>query len=291
MGKRRAGLVRLTISFALLAVVALALPALASASRVLYASGHPIDTARLSKFGGHTLTATFDGCSDAEWASALARKDFDVLIVGEDAPHNCGLTQDTLTAIRNYVSSGHQYIQTGAHGDEAGFMNSLFGFSTTNVSDTEGQSLTGNLQPTAAGTQFAGGPATLTDPSATELLSGTPGTPIYSGPEGTWVFTVPYGAGTVTYLAWDLCGEPDQCGNPPSDEDAWYQVLDHAIVSNDFTIATIARNKKKGTATITVNLPDPGELVGSGKGVKASSAGQAVTSKSAPAGPAKLVIK
>src|SRR3954452_3840065 len=114
MGKRRAGLVRLTISFALLAVVALALPALASASRVLYASGHPIDTARLSKFGGHTLTATFDGCSDSEWAAALARTDFDVLIVGEDAPHNCTLSPDTLTAIRSYVSAGHAYIESGA---------------------------------------------------------------------------------------------------------------------------------------------------------------------------------
>src|SRR3954454_17736720 len=252
MGKRHAGLVRLAISFALLTVVALALPALASASRVLYGSGHPIDTARISKFGGHTLTATFDGCSDAEWASALARKDFDVLIVGEDAPHNCGLTQDTLTAIRNYVSSGGQYIQTGAHGDEAGFMNSVFGFSTTNVSDTELGGLIGTLQPSATGTQFAGSPATLTDPSATELLSGTPGTPIYSGPEGTWVFTAPFGAGTVTYLACDLCGEHDQCGNTPSDEDICYRVLDHFGDDNAFPVATITRNKNKGTSTITV---------------------------------------
>src|SRR3954470_2439280 len=120
MGKRRSGLVRLAISFALLAVVALALPALASASRVLYASGHPIDTARLSKFGGHTLTATFDGCSDSEWASALARTDFDVLIVGEDAPRCLSsLSPDTLTAIRNYVTSGHPYIESGAHANEA----------------------------------------------------------------------------------------------------------------------------------------------------------------------------
>jgi hypothetical protein len=292
MGKRRSRLVRLTVSFGLLAILAFALPAFASADRVLYASGHPIDTARLSKFGGHTLTATFDGCSDSEWAAALARTDFDVLIVGEDAPGCLGsLSPDTLTAIRNYVSAGHPYIESGAHADEADFMNSVFGFSTTNVSDTEGQSLTGTLQPAATGTQFAGGPATLTDPSATELLSGTPGTPIYTGPEGTWVFTTPFGAGTVTYLAWDLCGEPDDCGNSPNVEDDWYRVLDHAIVSNAFTIATIRRNKKKGNATITVNLPDPGQLIGSGNGVKASSAGGAVTSKSVAAGQAKLVIK
>src|SRR3954466_4519670 len=156
MGKRHAGLVRLAISFALLTVVALALPALASASRVLYASGHPIDTARLSKFGGHTLTATFDGCSDSEWAAALARTDFDVLIVGEDAPTHCALNPDTLTAIRNFVSAGHPYIQTGAHSDEAGFMNAVFGFSAAVESDTEDAGLTGTLLPSANGTQFAG---------------------------------------------------------------------------------------------------------------------------------------
>ncbi len=290
MGSKRSRLRRLTISLGLLAGLALAIPAFASADRVLYASGHPIDTARLSKFGGHTLTATFDGCSDSEWASALARTDFDVLIVGEDAPHQCTLSPDTLAAIRNFVSAGHPYIETGAHGDEADFMNAVFGFSATNVSNTENQGLTGTLQPSANGTQFAGSPATLTDPSETNLLTGTPGTPIYTGPEGTWVFTVPFGAGTVTYLGWDLCGEPDDCGNTLSDEDNWYRVLDHAIVSNSFTIATIRRNKKKGNATITVNLPDPGQLVGAGNGVKASSAG-AVTSKSVGAGQAKLVVK
>jgi hypothetical protein len=280
---------RLACFIALVAVLALALPAAASAARVLYASGHPIDTARLSKFGGHTLTATFDGESDSEWAAALARTDFDVLIVGEDAPGN--VSADTESAIRNYVSSGHPLIQTGAHGGEADFMNDVFGFSTTSEDSGSDETLTATLQPSAAGTQFAGSPATLTDPSATVFLSGTPGNTIYSGPEGTWVFTVPFGAGSVTYLGWDLCGEPDDCGNTPSVEDDWYRVLDHAIVSNEFTIATISRNKKKGTATVTVNLPDAGELVGSGNGVKASSAGGAVTSKSAPAGPAQLVIK
>lgn len=291
MGWKRSRLRKLTISLGLLAGVVLALPAFASADRVLYASGHPIDTARLSKFGGHTLTATFDGCSDSEWASALARTDFDVLIVGEDAPHNCTLSPDTLSAIRNFVSAGHPYIETGAHGDEADFMDAVFGFSAVNESSTEGQSLTGTLLPSAAGTQFAGSPATLTDPSETDILSGTPGTPIYSGPEGTWVFTVPFGAGTVTYEAWDLCGEPDDCGNSGSVEDDWYRLLDHAIVSNSFTIATISRNKKKGNATVTLNIPDAGVLVGSGKGVKASSAGGAVISKSVGAGQAKLVIK
>jgi hypothetical protein len=61
--------------------------------------------------------------------------------------------------------------------------------------------------------------------------------------------------------------------------------------SNVFSFGAITRNKKKGTATITVNLPNPGELTGSGNGVKASSAGPVVISKSVGAGQAQLLIK
>lgn len=48
--------------------------------------------------------------------------------------------------------------------------------------------------------------------------------------------------------------------------------------SNAITVGQITRNKKKGTSTITVDVPNPGELAGSGNGVKASSAGRAVQS-------------
>jgi len=292
MGRKRPRLRKLTVSFACLAVLALALPAFASAARVLYASGHPIDTNRLAKFGGNSLTATFDGCDDSAWASALARTDFDVLVVGEAAPGCMGsLSPDTLTAISDFVAAGHPYIQTGAHQNESDFMNAVFGFSTTVTSDTENGGLFGTLQPSATGTPFAGGPTTLIDPSETILLDGTPGTTIYSGPEGVWVFTVPFGAGKVTYLAWDLCGEPDNCGNVLSSEDDWYRVLDRAMFTNTFTIDAVTRNKRKGTATITVGVLNPGELIGSGNGVKAASDGQAVISKSVGAGKAQLLIK
>jgi hypothetical protein len=60
--------------------------------------------------------------------------------------------------------------------------------------------------------------------------------------------------------------------------------------SNAVTLGAITRNKKKGTATLPVNVPNPGELAGSGNGVKASSAG-AVISKSVSAGQAQLLIK
>jgi hypothetical protein len=42
------------------------------------------------------------------------------------------------------------------------------------------------------------------------------------------------------------------------------------LPSNSLTLGAITRNKKKGTATITVSVPNEGELAASGKGVTAN---------------------
>ena len=55
--------------------------------------------------------------------------------------------------------------------------------------------------------------------------------------------------------------------------------------TNTFTLGQITRNKKKGTATLTATVPNPGDLTASGNGVKAA------TSKAVGAGPAQLLIK
>jgi hypothetical protein len=60
--------------------------------------------------------------------------------------------------------------------------------------------------------------------------------------------------------------------------------------SNTFSLGAITRNKKKGTATLTFNVPNPGDLAGSGQGAQVAST-EAVTSKAVPAGAAKLVVK
>jgi hypothetical protein len=294
MRQRLSRRVALTLSLTAIAVLAAALPAGASAARALYASGHPFDTGRFAQFGGNTLAGTFDGCSDSEWASALARTDFDVLIVGENAPgcFESDLSATTLDSIRNYVRSGRPLVQTGAHDNEDEWLNALFGFSTTHTGSSSDESLTATLQPGANGTPFAGGPSTLHAVDGSDFLGSTPGTTLYSGPDGVWVFRAAYGSGTVTYLAWDLCGQFDDCGTDFALQDDWYRVLDNAVQANNaFTIDGIKRSKKKGTATITVNVPNPGELLATGNGVKASSAGQAVISKSVGAGQARLLVK
>ncbi len=64
--------------------------------------------------------------------------------------------------------------------------------------------------------------------------------------------------------------------------------------TNSFGLGKVKRNENKGTATITVeDVPNPGELVLSGKGVKrASSAGGAAIAKTVTApGDVKLKIR
>jgi hypothetical protein len=60
--------------------------------------------------------------------------------------------------------------------------------------------------------------------------------------------------------------------------------------TDTFTIGRVARNTKKGTATLSLTLPNPGDLTALGKGVK-TAATRAVTSKSVPAGATQLLIK
>jgi hypothetical protein len=62
------------------------------------------------------------------------------------------------------------------------------------------------------------------------------------------------------------------------------------VPDNSFSLGRTTRNKKQGTATLTVNVPNRGELTGSGKDVKV--AGAAVISKTVTApGDVKLTIR
>src|SRR5262245_41004294 len=60
--------------------------------------------------------------------------------------------------------------------------------------------------------------------------------------------------------------------------------------SNSVALGAITRNRKKGTATVHVDVPNPGELTGSGNGAEVSST-RAVNSKSVGAGKAQLRIR
>jgi hypothetical protein len=75
-------------------------------------------------------------------------------------------------------------------------------------------------------------------------------------------------------------------------DDPDYRVNTSAVINptNSFTPGGVTRNKKKGTASLAFNLPNPGDLSGSGQGAQVAST-SAVTSKAVPAGIATLVVK
>jgi hypothetical protein len=85
----------------------------------------------------------------------------------------------------------------------------------------------------------------------------------------------------------------DGDSGPFDNDDPAHVVNISAVINptNSFTLGTVTRNKKKGTATIAINdLPNPGDLIGSGNGAKVSST-RALNSKSVGAGSAQLLIK
>jgi hypothetical protein len=61
--------------------------------------------------------------------------------------------------------------------------------------------------------------------------------------------------------------------------------------TNTLVLGRIIRNKKKGTATLEATVPNPGELVVGGKGVKSARGGSAVTSKAVSSGSVKIKIR
>jgi hypothetical protein len=63
-----------------------------------------------------------------------------------------------------------------------------------------------------------------------------------------------------------------QSGSFGPDPDRRLNVTAVFVPTNVFTLRGIARHRKKGTATLKVNVPNPGELVLSGNGVKGVSA-------------------
>jgi hypothetical protein len=60
--------------------------------------------------------------------------------------------------------------------------------------------------------------------------------------------------------------------------------------SNEFSLGKVTKNKRKGTASLTVVVPGPGQLTLTGKGLKRSEAG-AARQRASAAGPVKLLVR
>jgi hypothetical protein len=94
------------------------------------------------------------------------------------------------------------------------------------------------------------------------------------------------------YLQWQPPLQDGGPGTAPVSEGPGNEITLNAEITptNTFTLTAVDRDKKRGKATLTVVVSNPGAISGTGKGAKVSSAAGAGKSVNAP-GPVPLVVK
>ena len=152
---------------------------------------------------GHVVTP-FTGTAAASWTAALAGKQVLVIPEQEDGEIAPALPAATITVIQNFVNGGGTLIVADDYSSTL-FLNAVFGFSIV----LDGTALVSTLNPgAAAGTSFAGGPASLPINNATDGGDVTSSLPagarcIYSAGTECMVYLIPHSSGNICYLAWD----------------------------------------------------------------------------------------
>jgi hypothetical protein len=154
---------------------------------------------------GHTVT-NFTGITAADFTGASAAN---VIVFPEMELQelNPDLSAAARAVLSAYVAAGGFIVQANAFvtgpGDNASLPNTLFGYSLT----ATGTGSTTLDAVAAAGTSFAGGPATLSGPSAVEGMfsSSLPlgALDIYHDATNSAVFLTSVGAGHYGYLGFD----------------------------------------------------------------------------------------
>jgi len=152
---------------------------------------------------GHTVT-TFTEYNDAAFLTAIASSDLIAFPEMEMGNLYSSLATSTQTILADYVFGGGSILQANTYPANENLPNGLFGWSLTTISTTIGPTY---LQPEAAGTSFAGGPASLPGLLAVQgiTLSSLPGSAVsmYDDDIDTAVFCASYGSGKYAYLGYD----------------------------------------------------------------------------------------
>lgn len=171
---------------------------------------------------GNTVT-TFTDTSAAGIASALQGESVLVIPEQQNGALAPDLSSDALDVIRNFVSNGGGLIISA---DYQEFLNTVFGYQV--VYDISGAPAL--LGTGAAGTAFAGGPATLA-PNELSLgfyLTALPidATSIYTDAAGlSTVSLFQYGGGEIVHLGWDF----NNAAPLGTEDGGWLSVLDNAV--------------------------------------------------------------
>lgn len=187
---------------------------------------------------GNTVT-TFSGISAAAFSAALADQDALVIPELENANLNADLTPAARAVIANFVSGGGGLILAADSGsNDTALLNAVFGFTLTDGTVAPGTSL---LSPAgAAGTPFAGGPATLPDNNLVSALT-TASLPagarsVYNVGTDTTVAAIGFGAGNVVFLGYDWF---NALPAPGSQDGGWNNVLNRGVQFAPRTAATL----------------------------------------------------
>jgi hypothetical protein len=201
---------------------------------------------------------------------------------------DCGADFDF---VQQTVAAGTSYIAP-----EAGRITSWS--TNAGVGAGPGQQYTMKVFRQLAGSSYSvvghDGPRTLVESGLSTFASNVP---VKAGDQlGIHVTTAGTNCIALTSLAGDTHfyrGTSDLAdgayGDFAQDSGKRLNIAAELVPANTITLGKPERNKKKGTATLAVTVPNPGEIVLSGKGVK--TAGAASIAKTVPAGVVTLLIK
>ena len=231
------------------AISALALASAAISAHAIpvtvFDNGSYVDTANASSEsdllqaslvkGGFTVS-TFTAMTAAGISTALKGQEVLVIPEQEVGSMTGGMDAAALEVVRSFVANGGGLVISA---DYRSTLNTLFGFTLVNARATSS-----TLSTLAAGTEFAGGPATLSAPSATYgfTLASLPtgSASIYNSGLNSAVTVMHYGNGDIVQLGWDWFGAA-----PTGTVDGgWLSVL----------------NRSVALAANTNQVPEPGSL-------------------------------
>ncbi|MBA6340003.1 DUF4347 domain-containing protein [Colwellia sp. MB02u-10] len=160
----------------------------------------------INKGGNYSLDTSIQNFTDSSFATKLNNSGFFFMTDMESQnPLNQAFLPDaSKTIINNWVSDGGVMMMTGTYSsNDTNFLNTIFGWDLTTTSGSSWSLNTTN----AAGTPFEGGPASLSNLSATDSISkGTVAnfTTIYGTDDNATVAVIEYGSGYVIFLGYDF---------------------------------------------------------------------------------------
>jgi|GEM_PF-1729893 len=171
-----------------------------------------------------SVVSTFTGITATDIAAAVAGKDVLVIPELESGDVTPDLDAAAQTAIADYVAAGGTLV-VNSPSSAVNLLNTVFGFT---LASSGSGTITFNAA-LAAGTPFAGGPASLTSLSATSGVT-TASLPVnsrvlYAATTNAIVAQIPFGAGRIVLLGWDWFNAA-----PTGTEDSgWLSVLNAAV--------------------------------------------------------------